>query len=117
MKPDLHTAVENSLTALSFVRWDRFTVGEWYDGREYVVAYGWIDREDEHADYVQVVTWEDGAQWYTTSSARYTDRIGEVLFEDFEADDHDDCQRVEHHFDVPNAIRLTEQSTLEEVGP
>jgi hypothetical protein len=113
---DIYHDVERSLEALPFVQWDRFTEGTWYDDRHYIVAYGWIDREDDHADYVQLVTWNDGAQWYTTSSAAYTTRIGEILFDDFDSDDHDDCKRVEHYFDVPNAIELTEQATLEEVS-
>lgn len=94
------------LNKLPFVRWDRFAetpIGEHF----FTVVYGWIDRDDGHADYVQLefVSWHD-KPGSCTSSAKYSPEITRIfLGEDAE---HIECQRVEDRFGdlVPSAIHL-----------
>lgn len=106
------------LERLDMVEWDRFVVGEDYHGEKHINVYGWIERtEDEYKDFVILRFWpdldEDGIVGFTTSSDRHTEEIFRRLF-GREPDDHNDCRRVEHTFDVENAIELTENSSLEE---
>jgi hypothetical protein len=71
-------------------------------------AFGWIARDDGRSDFV-VVTFSWGethglddalVPWivagYSTSSALYSARIGELLYG--HADDHTDCSRVDDVF-------------------
>ena len=109
--------VENTLERLDMVAWDRFVAGDDPNvaGR-YLKVYGWIDREDDaYKDFVIVTFYPDTANnlyGFTTSSDRYTMDIHRRLFGD-EPDQHNDCRRVEHAFEVPNAVELGEQTTLE----
>jgi hypothetical protein len=92
----------DTLRALSFVQWDRFTE---HDG--IYTFYGRIDREqDSYKDFV-VMVYEVGLEWtgFTTSSAKYTEEIYRILFGN-NLENHADCIRVEDHFDIPNCIRL-----------
>jgi len=111
--------VEDLLSRLDMVEWDRFTVVEDYHDDTYINLYGWIDRPgDEYKDFVELQCWPDlgdnGIIGFTTSSDEHSEEIHRRLFG--EAAGHNDCQRVEHTFDVENAIELdgddSEQQTL-----
>lgn len=88
------------LNALPFVHWDRFT-----QTVDELVVYGWIDRDDAHADFVLMQFAVDGSVGWTTSSAKWSRPISVALLGD--DDGHVDCQRVEAEFGqlVANAIR------------
>lgn len=106
--------VENILSRLDMVEWDRFVVGNQEDGWGlYISVYGWIEREDDdYKDYVQVEFYPEtdrNLMGFTTSSERWTDEIYRRMF-DAEPKDHNGCRRVEENFDIPNAIQLQEQS-------
>lgn len=94
--------IEGHLRRLPFVEWDRYTRGEWSAEMEYVAVYGWIDREDEYKDFVLIRFWPATESFvFTTSSDEYSEEIHRRLLGD---DGHNECHRVEHAFDVPNAI-------------
>lgn len=97
--------LEEDLEALDFVEWDRWTGGEWSEGHEYVTVYGWIDRDDEYKDFVEIIGWDDGGVYFTTSSAEYTEEIYQVLFDE-PLDEHNDCRRVENVLDIENMIEV-----------
>ncbi|WP_312908491.1 hypothetical protein [Natronosalvus caseinilyticus] len=106
--------IEQTLERLEMVSWDRFT--ESYDdglGKFYTV-YGWIDREkDDYKDFVVLRFFPDTDEHlisYTTSSDKYTHEIHRLLFD--KGDGHNDCQRVEHTFDVSNVIELEETKQI-----
>lgn len=104
--------IESILSELAFVEWDRFIVDDW-DGEQAVSVYGWIDREDEYKDFVLVIFWPASETvYYVTSSDEYTNQISTVLLGGDDDDEHNDCRRVEHTFDIDNAVALTEQTTL-----
>jgi len=108
--------VEDILTRLDFVSWDRFTVGHDGSGHgAFVKVYGWIEREeDAYKDFILVTFFpetEENIMGFTTSSDTWTKEIHRRMFET-EPDDHNDCQRVEHTFDVPNALTLYEDQSL-----
>ena len=99
--------IAEHLASLDFVAWDRFTIGEW--NGECVSVYGWIDRPDEHADFILVIFWPEKEELYfTTSAARYTDVIYHRLIGG-NPDEHEPCHRVEDAFGVPNSIKLDGQ--------
>jgi hypothetical protein len=102
---DFKHNIEGALRQLDFVEWDRFVEGVWEEGLKYVSVYGWIDREDEYKDFVEVTFWDDGGRWFTTSSDEYTYRIHEILFDE-PPEEHNACKRVEDHFDLRNQIEL-----------
>lgn len=107
--------IESQLSALSLVEWDRFTIGDW-NGTQSVSAYGWIDREDEYKDFVLIIFWAENEElYYISSSDEYTVEIHQTLFDE-SPEEHNDCRRVEHTFDVENAIELTEQAKLTDGG-
>ncbi len=98
--------IERKLRACRMVEWDRFTVGDW-GGEQAVSVYGWIDREDEYKDFVIVIFWpETEGIYHTTSSAEHTQVLTEKLHG--ESGGHNDCHRVEHTFNVSNAITENE---------
>ena len=97
--------LSDKLAELDFVEWDRYTGGKWSEGRQYVTVYGWIDREDEYKDFVEIIRWQNGQLYFTTSSAEHTERIFEVLFED-PLDNHNDCKRVEDALNIDNVVKL-----------
>jgi len=102
--------VENVLSRLHMVEWDRFVVGEENNlVGAYIKVYGWIDREDDaYKDFVIVQFWpntEDNIVGYTTSSDEYTEDIYRLIYGS-EPDDHNPCQRVEDTFDISNAVHL-----------
>lgn len=110
MSEDNHVKIlselEDELEALDFVEWDRWTGGEWAEGHGYVTVYGWIEREgDDYKDFVEVMRWDDGSLYFTTSSAKYTKDIHNVLFDE-PAEAHNDCRRVEKVVDIENVVKL-----------
>lgn len=99
--------IEQTLEQLDFVQWDR-----WYElGGHLIAVFGWIDREDQYKDFVLLEINVDRAEVvaYYTSSAEYTEKIGEILNMD-----HSACKRVEDYLDVENAVML--QDDLEGFG-
>jgi hypothetical protein len=91
--------IREDLAALDFVLWDRFAAAP-----DHVVFYGWIPRQDGRADFVLLRAYHHGTE-YTTSSARWSDRIGDILagVDPAYRDSHGQCLRVEDHFpDLPN---------------
>ena len=94
--------VEELLDRLSMVTWDRFV-----ECGDSVTVYGWIDRDDEYKDYIQIEIWpSDEYVSFTTSSEEHTEEIHELLFGADTVGDHNECQRVENHFDVEQAVTL-----------
>jgi len=98
--------LEESMERLDFVQWDRYAAGEWDEHADYVIAYGWIDRDDGYKDYVELLTWSEGDNvMFTTSSAEYTEEIYRRLYGE-EPDDHSDCKRIENAVDIDNVVEL-----------
>jgi len=97
--------LSDKLEALDFVKWDRWVGAEWSDDLDYVTVYGWIDRSDGHADFVEIIRWEGGNMYFTTSSAEHTERIHKVLFESG-TENHNDCCRVENVLEITNMVEL-----------
>lgn len=90
--------VEGKLRELSFVEWDRY-----YTWKQGIVVYGWIDREDEHEDFVSVEfnTRSRIVVRFDTSSEEYSEKIADVLDMN-----HSECFRVEDKFAIDNKIEL-----------
>lgn len=96
---------------LPFVKWDRF-----YENKEGIGLFGWIDREDTYKDFVFISYDYDSKEskkrhqhtWimeWATSSVIYSKKI-DTLLNDYDGSEHADCQRVESIFDIPNCIKL-----------
>lgn len=91
------------------VRWDRFVEmeGAW-EGSGH--AFGWLDREDGKADFVEIVwnTYETGALEFSigTSSVEHSLEFAQRLHGEHTV--HFDCKRVEDRFGdlVGNVIRI-----------
>jgi len=88
MNPVIQIAL--SLASAVPVVWDRFTQTD--DG--FYVVYGWIARPDGQRDFVLFQLWETEPEdvFYTTSSAKYSRRIMEVLYGS--AEEHNDCRPI-----------------------
>lgn len=94
--------VESTLRELDFVEWDRY-----YSYGGCVAFYGWIDREeDQYKDFVVLVlnTAQRHIDGYHTSSAKYSEKIGEIL--DIP---HSECQRVEDKLGIDNMVEVEEK--------
>ncbi len=100
------------MRSLRFVEWDRFTFHEFEDGRVVVDVYGWIAREeDDYKDFLHVAFWPKSEDYsFTTSSDRYSEEIHQTITGE-KPDTHNPCHRVEHTFNVGNAVEL-ETKTL-----
>jgi hypothetical protein len=114
--PDTRAWVEEILARLEMVAWDRYVTGVDPNLGTYLNVYGWIDRKgDDYKDFVLVRFFpetEDNVVGFTTSSDQYSEAIHRLIY-DADPDDHNPCRRVEHAFDVPNAIELdTEDGEL-----
>lgn len=101
--------IENTLEALPFVSWDRFTCNDNEHGENEYTFYGWIDREqDSYKDFVLInFTFHHDysvTRWFTTSSAKYSLTIHQLL--EMDEGGHEDCLRVEDYLDISNAIKL-----------
>ena len=95
--------VVEDLVRLHMVRWDR-----WADGGNHLVVYGWIDRPDGRQDFVVLISRPEGVG-YITSSAHWTERIGEILGQnrDRRPRGHQECRRVEVDAPgLPNVVRF-----------
>lgn len=101
----LESWIEDELVKMPFVQWDRYVTGEWAEGTEYLSVYGWIDRDDDYKDFVEVIFWENKHRYFTTSSEEYTEDIFEVLFDE-SLDEHNDCKRVEDVTEIENVVML-----------
>lgn len=78
------------------VAWDRYTVS---DIGAYNI-YGWLSRSDDKRDFLllQIINNESGLNvGYVTSSAKYTQEIGSVLFG--ENAPHNTCIKIEQLLD------------------
>lgn len=78
------------------VAWDRYTVS---DIGAYNI-YGWLPRSDDKRDFLllQIINNESGLNvGYVTSSAKYTQEIGSVLFG--ENAPHNTCIKIEQLLD------------------
>lgn len=74
------------------VSWDRYTIS---DIGAYNI-YGWLPRSDEQRDFLllQIISDESGLNvGYVTSSAKYTQEIGSLLFG--ENAPHNTCIKIE----------------------
>lgn len=107
--------IGEKLSDASVVEWDRFTVGHNDDGDQIVTVYGWIDREvDDYKDFVLARFWPGYENLgYTTSSDEWSEWLHYVWC-DGEPDGHNECRRVEHAFNVENAIELHEEMPITE---
>jgi len=96
------------LQQLDFVEWDRYTGGKWSEEHNYISIYGWIPRNDGYKDFVEIIRWDDGGIYFTTSSARYTEQIHQILFDE-PVENHNECKRVENAIDIPNVVELSDK--------
>jgi hypothetical protein len=108
--------IEERIERCGFVEWDRFTRGEDPDDDKdglVITVYGWIERpDDEYKDFVVAEFWTArDIVGFTTSSAQYSRRLHELLT-GATPDEHEECHRVEHTFEIENAITTTKQVTL-----
>ncbi len=85
----LEKYLKSILNKLPEVTWDRYSKG---DG--YICFFGWLDRKDQHKDYVEVTVWDDSDVSISTSSAKYSKEFSKRLG----LDNHSDCLRVEDLF-------------------
>jgi len=87
--------IKKVLLRFDFVKWDR------YFGEENLVFYGWIDRVDDHSDFIFIEFHKGEYITHGTSSSKYSKKISEIL-----EVGHSDCKRVEDFCDIPNSIKL-----------
>ena len=87
-------AMEKVLKKLNFVNWDRY-----FGESNKLTFFGWIDREDNHKDFV-VLDFSGKYIWWATSSKKYSKEIADILNQK-----HSECKRVEHFCDLPNVIK------------
>lgn len=97
--------INEVLSSLSFVTWDRFTVQDDPEEEPDFQIYGWIERDDDYKDFVLITLYPQGHMIkYTTSSPKYSKKISEILFR--KVGNHMPCLRVEKHFETPNMVKL-----------
>ena len=99
--------LKDEMASLEFVEWDRYSTGQWDEKRDYLIVYGWIEREDDdYKDYVELRTWTGTDQInFSTSSSEFTELIYEILYDD-NLENHHECQRVEDDLDIPNVVSI-----------
>ena len=107
--------IAKKLRSIRMVEWDRFTTGEWGD-EQYVNVYGWIERDDDdYKDFVNAIFWPaNETVYHVTSSAEHTHEISQQLHG--EEGDHNDCHRVEHTFNISNAVELNTEELVSDGG-
>lgn len=97
----LKDQITEVLSRVPEVKWDRLV------DAEKTRVYGWLEREDDHADFVLIDFWLEAGQltWEVlTSCPSPPERFWERL--EINVEDHADCRRVEHAFPrVLSAIR------------
>lgn len=95
------------LNRLPMVQWDRGIRAPVEGTHEdtALVVYGWIERDDDHLDFVEVtfVTWSEQVG-HTTSSARYSRAIS-ILLDGADAP-HFPCVRIA---DIPDLAGLVDR--------
>lgn len=90
----------NSLKKQIPMVWDRFTCTD----EGFYVVYGWITRSDGQRDFI-MITWdvaEPIGVWYTTSSAKYSAKICEILYGT--AEGHNSCRKIDELFDMAKQV-------------
>jgi hypothetical protein len=104
MRIELGTEIAEILNRIPEARWDRFI-----DNDDEIVVYGWLEREDRHADFLLIIFGLNAYQavsWYqaVTSSAALSQSIAERLVGREVKHVHVPCQRVDEHLGdlVPN---------------
>ncbi len=104
-----NSIVEDVMTDLPFVEWDRGIEWKIDGGRTLLRIYGWIERQkDDYKDFVliEIVEKEDveeaGIAVLATSSAEHSEEISHIIHGD---DEHQDCFRLENQFEAPNIIK------------
>jgi hypothetical protein len=87
-------AIADVLNSFPFVAWDRMVDAPVEGGHRSVSVYGWIDRADDHHDFLILTfcSWYEGVP-YSTSSAARSEEINRILSGPDAP--HYDCERVE----------------------
>lgn len=95
--------IEKKLIGLPFVQWDRYI-----NSTNAITIFGWVNREDNYKDFVIVEFNTDNYEVnvWNTSSLEYSKEISKI-FEPFE--EHNDCHRVEHYFNIKNCTKLKDK--------
>lgn len=109
-----NSIVEDVMTDLPFVDWDRGTEWTYEDGLKAMSIYGWIQREkDDYKDFVNIAIFEKEdvekakIEFWGTSSEKYSEEIHKRLFPEDDLDEmHNECFRLEDRFNVENLIKL-----------
>ena len=96
MEQSKKDVIENVLRKLSFVNWDKYF--EYEGGLSF---FGWIDREDDNYKDFVLIDFVGNNISYGTSSKEYSKKIADILNQD-----HSNCKRVEHFWDIPNVIKF-----------
>lgn len=105
-------AIAEKLLAVDYVRWDRFV-----SFSNVLRIYGWVDREDEHADFVVLDLYlypgpRVDPSVMTSSAERSEELTAAILGKSEEIGDHAGCERVEDHFGTLadlNVVRLEDE--------
>ncbi|MFH1365512.1 MAG: hypothetical protein ABIH28_02935 [archaeon] len=105
MEQSKKDAIINVLKKLDFVKWDRY-----FGKGDNLTFYGWIDREDNYKDFVFIEFNEGEYITHGTSSSKYSKKIAEIL-----GKEHSDCIRIEDFCNIPNMIKL-EENSVKKVG-
>lgn len=107
--------VEDVMTDLPFVDWDRGVKYE-CDGLKRIVIYGWIEREeDAYKDFVVIGIYEKEdveeatVDYIASSSSKYSEEIHRRLFPDEDTEEHNECFRLEDKFDIQNLVRIRDK--------
>lgn len=91
--------VQEILSKLNFVNWDRFI----FVKEDYISVFGWIDRKGELIKDFVILDFDlnkKESYFILTSSKKYSKRISKIM-----KTEHSDCKRVEHFYDMPNVIK------------
>lgn len=94
--------VQEILSKLNFVNWDRFIFVE----ENYISVFGWIDRKGELIKDFVVLGFDLNKKisyFILTSSKKYSKRISKIM-----KTEHFDCERIENFYDIPNMIKVEE---------
>lgn len=92
---------EQILNNFPEVMWDRW-IGSFRD----FTIFGWVKRKDERFDFLVLDIVRGEVVRFRTSSAKLSKSISERL--NFT---HEECRRVEDHFDSVNCIKLKQEKT------
>lgn len=91
----------DDLRSLPEVKWDRMGP---------MMAFGWVDREDQYKDFVLLTYSVESTRYYTSAPWMHEvieERLG------FSKDRRQSCIRVEHVFpNLPNCIHLEKRDNI-----